>query len=105
MPYYQRRGALPRKRHVAFRGEGGRLLPEELVGNKGFTGPASLLHHLHMPTDVRQVRAGELAPHGHHQGHRSADAAPGELTAPVLEDRAELSHGPPLGSRWAPAQP
>ena len=27
-----------------------RLYAEELIGNKGFTGPSSLLYHLHQPT-------------------------------------------------------
>lgn len=80
MPYYQRRGKLPRKRHVVFRGEGGQLLPEELVGNKGFSGPSSLLHHLHAPTAVKQVgafralawqrEAGRLVRHRHFFAHR-----------------------------------
>lgn len=94
MPYYLRRGTLPRKRHVVLRGEGGRLLPEELVGNKGFTGPSSLLHHLHMPTDVRQVRAfrslswqaeaERLVQHRHFFSHRIATGP-----SPVL-DRVPL---------------
>ena len=34
----------------------GSLHAEELIGNKGFTGPSSLLYHLHQPTPVRAVR-------------------------------------------------
>jgi homogentisate 1,2-dioxygenase len=56
MPIYHRLGAIPRKRHIAFRREDGRLQPEELMGNEGFTGPSSLLYHLHQPTQVRSVR-------------------------------------------------
>jgi homogentisate 1,2-dioxygenase len=56
MPYYVQLGKVPRKRHIAFRGEGGRLLPEELIGNHGFTGPASLVYHLREPTKVKSVR-------------------------------------------------
>ncbi|HEY3381944.1 MAG TPA: homogentisate 1,2-dioxygenase [Vicinamibacterales bacterium] len=56
MPIYHRLGRVPRKRHLAFRGEQGQLLPEELIGNHGFTGPASLLYHLHPPTCVESVR-------------------------------------------------
>jgi homogentisate 1,2-dioxygenase len=56
MPIYHQLGRIPRKRHIAFRGQGGRLLPEELIGNHGFTGPASLVYHLHEPTKVKSVR-------------------------------------------------
>jgi homogentisate 1,2-dioxygenase len=56
MPIYHRLGRIPRKRHLAFRGDDGALHPEELVGNHGFVGPSSLLYHLHAPTAVRSVR-------------------------------------------------
>ncbi|MCG6923770.1 MAG: homogentisate 1,2-dioxygenase, partial [Acidobacteria bacterium] len=50
MPIYHQLGEVPRKRHVAFRKEDGGIHYEELVGNKGFTGPSSLLYHLRLPT-------------------------------------------------------
>ena len=56
MPIYQRMGQVPPKRHSIFRQPDGRLYAEELVGNHGFTGPASLLYHLHPPTRVTGVR-------------------------------------------------
>ena len=56
MPIYHRLGRVPRKRHVAFRKDDGSLHYEELVGNLGFTGPSSLLYHLHLPTAVKGVR-------------------------------------------------
>jgi homogentisate 1,2-dioxygenase len=56
MPIYHRLGQVPRKRHIAFRGDNGKLHPEELIGNHGFTGPASLVYHLHEPTQVKSVR-------------------------------------------------
>jgi len=55
MPLYHTLGHIPRKRHVVFRKPDGGLHAEELVGNKGFTGPASLLYHLHPPTTVVRV--------------------------------------------------
>src|SRR4028119_1831433 len=55
MPMYHRLGEIPRKRHIAFRKPDGSLYLEELVGNKGFTGPSSLLYHLHPPTEVLSV--------------------------------------------------
>ncbi|MGH9163799.1 MAG: homogentisate 1,2-dioxygenase [Vicinamibacteraceae bacterium] len=56
MPIYHQLGRVPHKRHVAFRRDGGGLYYEELMGNKGFTGPASLLYHLQHPTQIRDVR-------------------------------------------------
>jgi homogentisate 1,2-dioxygenase len=56
MPIYHQLGTIPRKRHIAFRREDGRLQPEELMGNEGFTGPSSLLYHLHQPTQVASAR-------------------------------------------------
>ncbi len=56
MPFYHRLGEIPRKRHMIFRQQDGSLHPEELMGNKGFVGPSSLLYHLHAPTRVGQVR-------------------------------------------------
>ena len=55
MPFYHRLGRLPPKRHVAFRKEDGSLHPEELIGNKGFSGLSSLLYHLRLPTAVKSL--------------------------------------------------
>lgn len=56
MPFYHALGQFPRKRHLAFRKPDGGLHAEQLVGNKGFTGPASLLYHLYPPTTVVRSR-------------------------------------------------
>lgn len=48
-------GSVPGKRHSVFRQPDGALYTEELIGNHGFTGPASLLYHLHRPTQVLRV--------------------------------------------------
>lgn len=56
MPVYHRLGRIPRKRHMAFRSAEGKLYAEELMGNMGFTGPSSLLYHIHQPTQVLNVR-------------------------------------------------
>jgi len=47
MPIYHHLGNFPHKRHTVFRKGDGSLHAEELIGNKGFTGPSSLLYHLH----------------------------------------------------------
>ena len=56
MPIYHRLGSIPKKRHIAHRKPDGDVYKEELMGNKGFTGPASLLYHVHPPTMVRSVK-------------------------------------------------
>ncbi|MBL0048786.1 MAG: homogentisate 1,2-dioxygenase [Bacteroidetes bacterium] len=55
MPFYQKVGKIPSKRHVVFRNENGNLYQEELVASQGFSGMSSLVYHLFPPTQVRQV--------------------------------------------------
>ena len=52
MHRYHRLGQLPAKRHTALRRSDGSLHYEELIGNRGFSGPSSLLYHLHLPTPI-----------------------------------------------------
>ncbi len=59
MPFYQRRGEVPRKRHIVFR-ENGRLLTEEVMGLEGFSGNESILYHLESPCRVQ--RLGDFTP-------------------------------------------
>jgi homogentisate 1,2-dioxygenase len=54
VPFYQRLGDVPRKRHVQFR-ENGTLLTEEVMGLEGFTGNESILYHLHSPCRVMEL--------------------------------------------------
>src|SRR5438034_7831360 len=54
MPFYQRLGDVPRKRHVQFR-EDGTLLTEEVMGLEGFTGNESILYHLQSPCRVMKL--------------------------------------------------
>jgi homogentisate 1,2-dioxygenase len=56
MPIYHRLGEVPQKRHSVFRQRDGSLYVEELMGNKGFTGPSSLLYHIHQPTQIKSLR-------------------------------------------------
>jgi homogentisate 1,2-dioxygenase len=56
MPIYHSLGQLPSKRHIIFENASGGLYYEELIGNKGFVGPSSLLYHVQHPTQVRNVR-------------------------------------------------
>src|SRR5262245_31193075 len=57
---YHTLGEVPRKRHTVFRQPGGELYSEHLMGSLGFSGPASLLYHIHKPTSVLATK--ELRP-------------------------------------------
>lgn len=62
MPFYHVEGKIPAKRHSVYQRPGGGLVTEELMGNEGFTGLASLVYHLEAPTEVVRIgRMGELA--------------------------------------------
>jgi homogentisate 1,2-dioxygenase len=56
MPVYRSLGEVPRKRHIVFRKPDGGIYHEQLMGNEGFTGPASLLYHAHPPTTIKSIR-------------------------------------------------
>ncbi len=58
MPFYQRLGEVPRKRHIQFR-DNGLLLTEEVFGLEGFSGNESILYHLQSPCRVREIGAFE----------------------------------------------
>ena len=55
MPFYQKSGRIPHKRHTTFRKEDGSLYHEELFGTIGFDGMSTLLYHEHPPTMVKEV--------------------------------------------------
>lgn len=103
MPVYHRLGSLPAKRHSIFRKADGSLHPEELVGNHGFTGPASLLYHLHAPTRVTGIRhlrevglAADPEPTFRHRHFKTARLAP--AASPTL-DRQPLLYNADV-SMW-----
>jgi len=74
MPFYQRLGDVPRKRHIQFR-ENGTLLTEEVMGLEGFTGNESILYHLQSPCrvmelgDFEQIKRDEWVPDEHAHRH------------------------------------
>lgn len=55
MPFYQKLGKIPHKRHTVFRQANGKLHHEQLFGTIGFDGMSSLLYHLHPPTIVKAI--------------------------------------------------
>lgn len=52
MPFYQKLGKVPSKRHTVNRKENGELLSEQVFGTAGFVGMTSILYHLQPPTNV-----------------------------------------------------
>jgi homogentisate 1,2-dioxygenase len=82
VPFYQRLGEVPRKRHIQFR-ENGTLLTEEVMGLEGFTGNESILYHLHSPCRVMEldgfedIKRDEWVPDQHaHRHFKTAEAKP-----------------------------
>jgi homogentisate 1,2-dioxygenase len=55
MPFYQKLGQIPPKRHTQFRQPDGSLYHEELVSSYGFSGVYSNLYHRVQPTKVSRV--------------------------------------------------
>ena len=104
MPIYHTLGQIPRKRHQVFRKPDGGIYYEELVGNKGFTGLASLLYHIHTPTEilsienVRDARPKAIEDSGlRHRHYRTGELAHGGSAVldrvPLLfNDEVLLSH-------------
>ncbi len=104
MPIYHKLGDLPRKRHSIFRQRDGSLYREELMGNKGFVGPSSLLYHLHHPTEVRAVRQlrrleWEIDPEPMLRHRHFKTALIGQTSSPVL-DRTPLLYNHDVASSF-----
>ena len=57
MPFYHKLGKIPPKRHTQFEKPEGGLYYEQLFGTEGFHGFASLLYHVHRPTQVKDIAA------------------------------------------------
>ena len=55
MPFYQKLGLIPGKRHTVFRQDNGKLYHEQLFGTVGFDGMSSLLYHINPPTMVKEI--------------------------------------------------
>jgi len=61
MPFYQKKGKIPPKRHIAFAKENAGIYYEELVSREGFSSIYSNLYHLQRPTKISKV--GDLIKH------------------------------------------
>lgn len=55
MPIYHQLGNIPHKRHTQFKSDEGKFYYEQLFGTEGFHGHASLLYHVHRPTQVKEI--------------------------------------------------
>ena len=83
MPFYQRLGDVPRKRHIQFR-DNGTLLTEEVMGMEGFTGMESILYHLQSPCRVKELGSfepivrEEWVPDAHAHRHFKTAGVPAE---------------------------
>ena len=55
MPFYQKRGEIPNKRHIQFRDDSENLYWEELISREGFSHVYSNVYHIHPPTTVDNV--------------------------------------------------
>lgn len=55
MPFYQKLGNVPHKRHTIFQKPDGGHYYEQLFGTVGFDGMSSLLYHNHRPTMVKDI--------------------------------------------------
>ena len=55
MPFYQKRGEIPNKRHIQFRDSKKNLYWEELISRGGFSNIYSNVYHLNPPTGIEVV--------------------------------------------------
>ena len=55
MPFYNKAGKIPKKRHTVFKNPEGGIYYEELVSREGFSYMYSNLYHLRMPTRVQSL--------------------------------------------------
>ena len=54
MPFYQKKGSIPLKRHTLFK-HNQKMCYEELVSRQGFSSIYSNLYHLYMPTSIKKI--------------------------------------------------
>ena len=74
MPFYQKRGKIPTKRHIQFRDDSGNLYWEELISREGFSHMYSNVYHIYPPTGVEAIgklkkidlQAADQTHHHHH---------------------------------------
>ena len=55
MPFYQKRGDIPSKRHIQFKNEKNQLFWEELISRGGFSNIYSNVYHKNPPTAIKSI--------------------------------------------------
>jgi len=55
MPFYQKRGQIPNKRHIQFKDASGNLYWEELISREGFSHMYSNIYHVNPPTAITKI--------------------------------------------------
>ena len=55
MPFYQKRGDIPDKRHIQFKDADGNLFWEELISRQGFSHMYSNVYHINPPTTIKEI--------------------------------------------------
>ena len=55
MPYYQKKGQVPEKRHIQFRNKNNDLYWEELISREGFSSIYSNTYHKNPPTAIEKI--------------------------------------------------
>jgi len=94
MPFYNKLGNIPHKRHTVFRKPNGELYHEQLFGTVGFDGMSSLMYHLNPPTVVKEMKGQtKVAPEIAHENHLSMRSFKGYQVAPkndYLESRVPI---------------
>src|SRR4051794_31375055 len=60
MSFYRSVGSVPPKRHIQHRDEDGKLYPEELMGEEGFSSDSSLLYHRGVPSAIVDSQVWDL---------------------------------------------
>ena len=103
MPYYVVRGTVPPKKHTVHKQADGSLAYEEMIGEEGFSGSASMLYHRRVPSamiDSRPWDLGDLKTQPNYPLRplhlRLGDLFPGEAYVgkdPVRHRRLVLGNG------------
>ena len=93
MPFYQKNGKLPNKRHIQFRDEDKNLYWEELISREGFNGVYSNVYHLNPPTAIKKV--GKIIPslnqsHNKEHRHHHLKTRDLNLNGDAIESREKL---------------
>ena len=80
MPFYQKRGDIPNKRHIQFKNGSEKLYWEELISREGFSSLYSNIYHHNPPTTV--ISVGDWVPFkikGQMEPHRNRHVRTGKL--------------------------